>query len=217
MPLGDAEEAALREGASALGVALDAVALARLGLFLDELDRWRERVNLVSVRSRLEIVDRHVVDSLAAVPVLLAEGSGIRVADLGSGAGFPGVPIAIAAVGLRVTLVEPRRKRANFLRAVLRRLDRPGLGVVESRIEDLAPPRTAPFDAVTTRATFPVEELPGVAGPLVRTGGLVVAFTRDGEPVAGAADSGFESAVAYRYRLADETGAFQLTSWRRRG
>jgi 16S rRNA (guanine527-N7)-methyltransferase len=133
--------------------------------FLVELTRWGHRVNLVGSTDRAALT-RHVEDSLAAVPHLP---DGARVVDLGSGAGFPGIPIAIARPDVDLTLVEIRERRASFLRHVVRTL---GLGcrVERRRIED---PDPGLHDFAVLRAVAP----PVVAAKLgegwVRRGGEV--------------------------------------------
>lgn len=168
----------LRAGAAALGVDLDARALDRLERYVDELERWNARSNLVGEHDRRALVERHVVDSLAAVPVVRAVGADLRIADVGSGAGLPGVPLAIVLEPREMVLVEPRRKRASFLRAVRRLLPDLPLRVVEGRVEDLAATSedTASFDAVTSRAALDDSDLCNAAAPLLRDGGLLIAY-----------------------------------------
>jgi 16S rRNA (guanine527-N7)-methyltransferase len=117
---------------------------AALRIYTAELARWGERMNLVG-STKPEAIARHVADSLAACAELP---EGARVVDLGSGAGFPGLPIAIARRDLRVTLVEIREKRTAFLRHVVREL---GLAV-EVRAASIDSPPAAPFDFALLRA-----------------------------------------------------------------
>jgi len=137
----------------------DERARSLLDRYLVELARWGARQNLVGSLER-EALELHVRDSLAAAP-LLAERS--SVVDLGSGAGFPGLPVAIARPDLQVTLLEIREKRVHFLRHVVREL---GLtcSVVRGRIE--SPPDT-PFDYALARAVAAPAELIPRAKPWV--------------------------------------------------
>ena len=116
----------------------------RLGLYLDELRTWGARTNLVGSLEESALRE-HVDDSRAAAPHLPR---GARVADLGSGAGFPGVPIALERPDLELVLVEVRERRVHFLRHVARVLELP-LTIERRRLED--PPET-PFDVVLLRA-----------------------------------------------------------------
>jgi 16S rRNA (guanine527-N7)-methyltransferase len=132
-------------------------ARAKLERFALELQKWGSRVNLVGSTERAEI-DVHIEDSLVGARHLPA---GVAVADLGSGAGFPGVPIAIARPDLALTLVESRERRVHFLRHLIRALDVP-MEVRCERFERSAPKR---FDVVCMRAVgAPAEILPGAAG-----------------------------------------------------
>ncbi len=120
--------------------------LDRLIRYAELLERWSGRHNLVHFSSREELVKRHLLDALAAAPLL--EGSG-RLLDVGSGAGLPGVPLLAARPAWRGVLLEPRQKRWAFLRTVVREL---GLSaeVVRSRYQELS--EGLPFDRVTVRA-----------------------------------------------------------------
>ena len=97
----------------------DGATLERLARYARLLERWAARHSLVSFRGRRELVDRHLVDALAARPFLGRPG---LLADVGSGAGLPGVPLLVASPGWRGILVEPRQKRWAFLRAAVREL-----------------------------------------------------------------------------------------------
>lgn len=180
-----ATRARLQAGAAVLGVELDARALDQLTLFLDELELWNARSNLVGEHDRSTLIDRHVVDALAAVRLLRAHGDRLRIADLGSGAGLPGVPLAIALRPHEMLLVEPRRKRASFLRAVRRRLPDVALRVLECRAEDLDPASAGALDAIVSRAALPEDRLGRAAAPLLRHGGLLIAY-RGGPGATGA-------------------------------
>ena len=121
-------------------------ALDRLIRYAELLERWSGRHNLVRFASRQELVERHILDALAALPLL--EGGG-RLLDVGSGAGLPGVPLLAARPDWRGTLVEPRQKRWAFLRTVVRDLELPA-EVICSRYQEL--PQGPPVDRITVRA-----------------------------------------------------------------
>lgn len=126
---------------------LDLAARAQLDRYLEELGRWAARTNLVGSADR-GALETHVADSLAAAPQLP---NGARLVDLGSGAGFPGVPLAIARPDLEVTLVEIRERRAHFLRHVIRTL---GLKVAVARVR-IEEPLAEPFEFALVRAVGP--------------------------------------------------------------
>jgi len=150
----------------------------RLAEFLRELSRWGERMNLVGSTDAAAMA-RHVEDALAAAPHLPP---GAAVVDLGSGAGFPGVPIAIARRDLRVTLVEIREKRVAFLRHVVRTL---GLAaeVLRVSIED-APEE--PFDIALLRAVAPPQKSAELARSWVHDQGEVWIWAGAGAEIPGA-------------------------------
>jgi 16S rRNA (guanine527-N7)-methyltransferase len=118
------------------GIELKSSECERFDRFLDLLDIWSKRTNLISARSRGEIVERHVLDSIA--PLRFVRQAAV-VADFGSGAGFPAIPLAILAPATRFHLVESRRKRATFLRHVARALGLTNIRVREERGEEWTP------------------------------------------------------------------------------
>ena len=151
---------------------------AKIAEFLRELARWGDRMNLVGSTDPAAMA-RHVEDSLAAVPHL---GAGARVVDLGSGAGFPGLPIAIARRDLRLTLVEIREKRIAFLRHVVRTLELD----VEIRRESIEAPPDARFDVALLRAVAPPERSLELARPWVNDAGQVWIWVGSGVELPGA-------------------------------
>jgi 16S rRNA (guanine527-N7)-methyltransferase len=139
---------------------------------------WNSRVNLTSITSPREAAARHYRDSLATME------HGLRgpIVDMGSGGGFPGIPLAIAMPETPVTLVEPRRKRVSFLRTAVSRLALNNVKVVMSRAED--GPKE-PFMSLVTRATFSSpEELAGLLPWVLGDGMLYFHRSASCEPVA---------------------------------
>ncbi len=165
----DPLRAALEAGLAALGSgrALADPLLAYLAL----LQRWNAAYNLTAIRDPEQMVTLHLLDSLAIVPHV----AGIsRLADLGTGAGLPGIPLAIARPDLQVTLVESNGKKARFLREAVRQLPLANARVAESRAEALDEP--AGFDAITARALAPLAEIIAVGGHLVAPRGRLLAM-----------------------------------------
>ena len=139
--------------------------------YLDLLARWNRTYNLTAVRDPREMVPRHILDSLAMNAYL----DGIAtLADLGTGPGLPGIPLAIARPGLRVTLVEANGKKARFLREAVRTLGLANAEVAESRIEALDRPGT--FDAITARALATLPQILEFGGHLLAPGGKLLAM-----------------------------------------
>lgn len=160
----------LTDGARAMGVALDPPQVAALLAHLDLVDEWNERMNLTAIRERPQQVTKHVLDSLSVLPWL----RGRRVADVGSGAGFPGIPLAIVRPDLQFALVESTGKKCRFLEHVRDALSLGNVEVVQSRAEAYKP--TVRFDTVLARAVGPIAELVRNAGALVASGGRMLAM-----------------------------------------
>jgi 16S rRNA (guanine527-N7)-methyltransferase len=143
----------LREGLRQLDVLAPQTAERLLNQFLDEIARWNPRFGFVKAANRQELIVKHVLDSLAAWRQVKSELKGGAVLDVGSGAGFPGIPLAIALPDVSFTLLERSTKKASFLRTCKVLL---GLVRVEVVQGDLANAVTQPFDVVTFRAVAPV-------------------------------------------------------------
>jgi 16S rRNA (guanine527-N7)-methyltransferase len=161
----------LRLRLAAVGFGVTAEQSAALERFVALLLRWNEVYNLTGVRGAEEVVDRHLVESFA----LRAHVKGTEVADVGSGGGLPGVPLAIAEPQRRFTLIESRAKRVRFLRHVVGELKLANTVVAHSRAEDLQVER--PFDTVLARAVAPPAELLGVCRHLTAPGSILLMLT----------------------------------------
>ena len=163
----------LESGLEAL--ALDRALATPLLDYLALLLRWNQAYNLTAVRDPLEMVDKHLLDSLAMHPHVDAIATaGGALADLGTGAGLPGIPLAIAKPGLRVTLVESNGKKARFMREAVRKLGLADVRVAESRIEALDEP--ASFDAITARALATLPLIIELGGHLLKPDGRLLAM-----------------------------------------
>jgi 16S rRNA (guanine527-N7)-methyltransferase len=141
--------------------------LAALATYLDLLMRWNERINLTAVRSPEEVVTRHFGESLFAAEKLLPHDEEVEICDVGSGAGFPGLPLKVVRPHARVTLIEAHGKKATFLKEVLRATKLSGVEVVAKRAEDL----NREFDLVTLRAVERFADVLPIAARLVRDQG----------------------------------------------
>lgn len=167
------DSAVLEAGLAALG--LDAALAPRLLAYRDLLTRWNRTYNLTAVRDPAQMVARHLLDSLALAPQLAALAArGGRLADLGTGPGLPGIPLAIALPRLQVALVESNGKKARFLREAVRVLGLGNAQVVEARIEALDTP--ARFDAITARALATIPRILELGGHLLAPGGRLLAM-----------------------------------------
>jgi len=156
---------------SAIGLPLAAKQAAALAAFVELLLKWNKVYNLTGVRGADEVVDRHFVESFALRPLL----KGTHVADVGSGGGLPGVPLAIVEPERRFTLIESRAKRVRFLRHVVAELELANTEVAHGRAEDL--PVTRPFDTVLARAVAPPAELLSICRHLTAPGSVLLLLT----------------------------------------
>lgn len=152
-------------------LSLDAALSAPLLDYLALLARWNQTYNLTAVRDPREMVARHLLDSLAMHPFVDDVGT---LADLGTGAGLPGIPLAIARPALQVTLVESNGKKARFMREALRQLGLHNARVVESRIEAFDAP--GQFDAITARALATLPLILELGGHLLQPHGRLLAM-----------------------------------------
>jgi 16S rRNA (guanine527-N7)-methyltransferase len=157
-----------------LGLTLSPVEIARLGSYLEEIGKWNASTNLTGNLSPGELV-RHALESILGTSFFETTG---EIVDIGSGGGFPGVPLAI--MGVRMALLEPRERRAAFLRHVIRRLDLLNARVVVDRVERLP---AASFSAASVRAVGGLGALLG-RGEFLGTEGSLVIWTTAAERLA---------------------------------
>jgi 16S rRNA (guanine527-N7)-methyltransferase len=161
----------LRRRLGAIGFAVTAEQGAALAAFVELLLKWNKVYNLTGVRGADEVVDRHLVESFALRALL----KGTFVADVGSGAGLPGLPLAIAEPQRHFTLIESRAKRVRFLRHVVAELGLTNTEVAHVRAEDLTVER--PFDTVLARAVAPPAELLRICRHLTAAGSILLLLT----------------------------------------
>ena len=141
-------------------------------VFLDELMRWNQHINLTSIRRRDEAIEKHLLDSLALLPYLSA-GS---LLDMGSGGGLPGIPLAIAMPELRVTSVDSVGKKINFQKHIKRQLQLQNLTPIQARLENLSQYVGAAcrFDYVVARAFSSFEAIFSLAAPWLAADGRLL-------------------------------------------
>jgi 16S rRNA (guanine527-N7)-methyltransferase len=148
----------LSEAANVLGIALGDRETSLFAAYYGELLAWNNKINLISAKSERDIIIKHFIDSLTLLPYIKDETC--RVLDIGSGAGFPGIPLKIAVSSLKVFLLESSRKKTSFLKHVIRSLDLTDAVVIHNRAELLMEDESyrGSFQVVTSRATFKLPE-----------------------------------------------------------
>ncbi len=160
-------------GPLARGLELSPPQEDQLRRYAESLHAWNQRIRLTGATSVEAILAEHVADALPLLPHLPERP--FRVLDVGSGAGLPGIPIAILRPDARVTLLEPNGKKHAFLRAMIRELPLPNTEALRARLEDLPP--DAAWDVAVSRATWPLTAWLERAHPTVRPGGRILAQT----------------------------------------
>ena len=142
----------------------------KFAALLAELEKWNRRVNLTAIRDPAEMVTGHLLDSLVARPLL----AGAQVLDVGTGPGFPGLPLAIVEPNRHFTLLDSNRKKIMFVQHVAGLLGLDNVAAVKGRGEDYAPGQR--FDTVIARALAALPRLVEIAGHHVREDGVFVAL-----------------------------------------
>ena len=160
----------LESGLARLPLTLPDDAIARLLDYVELLARWNATYNLTAVRDPGEMVTRHLLDSLAVHPYVV----GATLADLGTGPGLPGIPLALAIPSLQVSLVESNGKKARFLREAVRTLGLSNARVLESRAEAVDEP--GGYALITARALDRLAGILAVGGHLLAPGGRLLAM-----------------------------------------
>jgi 16S rRNA (guanine527-N7)-methyltransferase len=161
-----AEQQQFIDDAQALGVPDSADQAARALRLLDELLVWNRTYNLTAITERDAMIRAHLLDSLSAYPEL----SGQRIADVGTGAGFPGLPLALVAPEREFTLIDSVAKKLRFVTHAARTLQLPNVTTLQTRVESLSP--SIPYDIVLARAFAALPDLvgsiQGLCGPATR-------------------------------------------------
>ena len=163
----------LNKGAHELRVDLSIEQVNSIFLFLTELDKWNRTINLTAIRDGREVIIKHVLDSLSYLRGFDAV-AGLRLLDMGSGAGFPAIPLKIARPEIAVTLVESVKKKASFLRHIVRTVKLKGIEVMDKRTEELPAACLAAYDVVTARAFANMDLALTTGRPFLKPGGQIV-------------------------------------------
>jgi 16S rRNA (guanine527-N7)-methyltransferase len=204
---------ALESGLRELG--LDPAFAEPLLAYLALLARWNQTYNLTAVRDPHEMVGKHLLDSLAMHPFVDALAArGGTLADLGTGPGLPGIPLAIVKPGLKVTLVESNGKKARFLRESVRQLGLKDVRVAEARIESVD--EAGAYDAITARALATLPLILELGGHLLKPDGVLLAMkgVYPADEIA-ALPPGWAATASHPLRVPGVTGERHLIEVRR--
>jgi 16S rRNA (guanine527-N7)-methyltransferase len=165
-----AERCMLIESSARLGIGLSEAQAAQMMRLLDELDEWNQRMNLTAIRERSQQITKHLLDSLSVQPHLAGE----RIVDVGTGAGFPGLPLAIVNPERQFTLIDSTAKKLKFIDHVVQLLGLTNVQTVHVRAEQYRPELR--FHCVLSRAVGPIETFVKWAGHLCVGGGRLLAM-----------------------------------------
>ena len=161
------------EEAQKINIELDKNQIEKFYKYMDLLIEWNEKINLTAITNRKDILVKHFIDSLTIQRYL---GDAVNIIDVGTGAGFPGIPIKIVNPNLKVVLVDSLNKRINFLQEVIKQLNLDNIEVIHARAEDLGQNKKyrETFDIVTSRAVANMSVLSEYLLPLARVNGKCI-------------------------------------------
>jgi len=168
----------LKAKAKELGLGLKPIQLEQFEVYYQELIDWNQRVNLTAITDYEDVQLKHFLDSLTITLAWPPENNaGLRLIDVGTGAGLPGVPLKIAFPEIKLTLLEATAKKADFLHRIVKKLGLGNVGVVVGRAEDVAhqPQYREGFDLVLSRAVASLPALVELALPFAAVGGGFIA------------------------------------------
>lgn len=162
----------LRQGLDRLDISYGEIQINSFITYLAELKKWNRAYNLTALKTDNDIIIKHFLDSLLYLRAIPKDIT--RAADAGTGAGFPGIPINIIRPDIEMVLVEPVRKKAGFLRHIIRQLKLSSVFVIEDRIENLGNDHLGQYDVIVTRATFSITRFLDSACPYIKKNGLLI-------------------------------------------
>jgi 16S rRNA (guanine527-N7)-methyltransferase len=160
-------------GSQELGLALSMEQVNLFFVYLAELKKWNRKINLTAITEERDTVIKHLLDSLSYFKVF-TPASGLKLLDMGSGAGLPAIPLKIAAPDISITMVESVKKKASFLRHIVRTLPLTGVEILDKRMEELSDTYHSSFDIVTARAFAEMPEALGHGVLFLKPGGFII-------------------------------------------
>jgi len=174
-------EKLIKEGLHQLGLSCSQEQINAFLTFISELKKWNRAYNLTALKTDKDIIIKHFLDSILYLKALelhpvrgKLDSDRVKIADAGSGAGFPGIPIKIIKPEIHITLIEPSRKKTSFLRHIIRALKLDGIIILNKRIEILGRNYEDAYDFIVSRATFKIKDFIKKACPYVKEDGRLV-------------------------------------------
>jgi 16S rRNA (guanine527-N7)-methyltransferase len=166
----DACHEKLTAGLAALNLAVDEQKVWQLLAFISLIEKWNKAYNLTAIKTKQDMVSLHLLDSLTVLPYL----QGRRIIDIGTGAGLPGIPLAICLPELSFTLLDSNAKKTRFVQQAVLELKLTNVEIYQSRVEDFRPAEL--FDTVISRAFADMEVIVELTRHLLENGGLLLAM-----------------------------------------
>jgi len=175
LPMETENEDLLIEGAKTFGINLDGKAIGAFDLYLKELFKWNQKINLTAIQSEKGMILKHFLDSLSVTPYLPKHSS---ILDIGSGAGFPGIPLKIVQPTLEMTLIDSVRKKVDFQRHIIRMLGLRGTEAIYGRVQDkgILQSLARRFDIALSRAFSDLRTFLVLSLPFLKEEGTVIAM-----------------------------------------
>lgn len=165
----------IREGAARLGIEVTAAQADRFGIYGRELVFWNRKINLTAITDPQQIAVKHFIDSLAALPLIPA---GASLLDIGSGGGFPGLPLKIMRPSQSITMVDSVHKKISFINYMIRMLALEHVSALHLRAEDMVADKAYAgcFDVITCRALADLSTIARLSLPLLSPNGVIIAY-----------------------------------------
>ncbi|MDH5593420.1 MAG: 16S rRNA (guanine(527)-N(7))-methyltransferase RsmG [Gammaproteobacteria bacterium] len=193
----------MAQGLDSIQCALSEDQQRKLIVFVEVLHKWNKTYNLTAIRKRKDLISRHLLDSLVTLPYI----KGASVLDVGSGAGLPGLPLAIALPETKFVLLDSSSKKTRFMIQATGELGLSNVKIVHSRVQDYVP--DSPFDTVITRAFADTEKFLNLAGQHCAKNGQFLLM--QGEAASENLPEGFEKKEKIKLDVPEQTGARYLT------
>lgn len=202
----------LAAGAKEFGIVLSVGQVNSFFIYFAELKKWNQKINLTSIREERDMVIKHGLDSLSYIKGFVPS-PGLTLLDMGSGAGFPALPIKIVHPDIAVKLVESVQKKASFLRHMIRMLKLDMTEVVDKRTDLLPDSFLAAFDIVTARAFANINSALVAGLPFLKSGGFMVMSRGPEEAMSDREITGAGASLKNRIELTLPQSNYKRTIW----